>query len=78
MSDRYCVLTPFGEMAGILDTLGVVVLNARRTQRLSARELAAKIGVSPSTICRIEAGGDCSTVSLHAVLLWLDGKETTA
>lgn len=62
----------FGELAKVLDDLPVIVLNARRLRRMSQREAAAEIGVSYSTISRIETGGECSSVSLRAVLLWLD------
>lgn len=67
-------LTPFGEMVHIIDDLAVIALNARRAQRLSQRDLAGILGVSPSTVCRIEEGREYSSVSLRAVLLWLDGK----
>lgn len=71
-------MTSFGEMAQVIDDLGIIVRNARRAQRLSIRDLCAKIGVSPSTICRIENGRDYSSVSLRAVLLWLDGKAASS
>lgn len=69
-------LASFGEMVQVIDDLAVIVRNARRAQRLSIRELGAKVGMSPSTICRIEEGREYSSVSLRAVLLWLDGKAT--
>lgn len=62
----------FGELANVLDDLPVIVLNARRGRRVSQREAAAEIGVSYSTISRIETGGEFSSTSLRALLLWLD------
>lgn len=71
-------MNTFAELVQVLDDLPVIALNARRSRRLSQRAAATEIGVSFSTISRIETGGECSSVSLRAVLLWLDSPATLA
>jgi ribosome-binding protein aMBF1 (putative translation factor) len=66
-------ISTFGELVQVLDDLPVIVLNARRSRRLSQRGMATETGLSFSTICRIEQGGECSSISLRALLAWLDG-----
>jgi len=67
-------LTSFGEMVQVLDELPIIVRNARRAKGMSQRQLAATLKLSPSTLSRIEDGREFSSVSLVAVLVWLDGR----
>ncbi len=64
--------TTFTEIVAVIDTMPVILLNARRARALSQREAAAQIGVSFSTVSRMETGGEFSSVSLRAVLTWLE------
>lgn len=64
--------TPFAEFAEVLDQLPVILLNARRARRMSLRQVAAETGLSFSTITRVENGEEHSSVSLRAILQWLD------
>lgn len=70
MSDT--ILTTYGELADIIEQLPLLVESARRSRRLSQRALARELGLSPSTVCRVEDGQECSSVTLAAVLRWLD------
>ncbi len=70
-------LSTYAEMAGMLDELPIIVKAARRGQRLSERELARRIGLSPMTLSRVEQGREFSSVSLRAILLWLDNPQST-
>lgn len=65
-------MNTFADLVKVLDDLPVIALNARRARRLSQRAAATEIGVSFSTISRIETGGEFSSTSLRALLLWLD------
>lgn len=66
--------TTFTEFVEVLDQLPVILLNARRARRASQRAMASEAGLSFSTVSRIEAGEEHSSVSLRAVLLWLDAE----
>ncbi len=66
--------TSYGELAEVVEQLPVIVRSARRIWCLSQRAAAAEAGVSFTTISRVEAGGDMSSVTLCALLRWLDGK----
>ena len=63
--------TSFEEMIGVLDDMPIILLNARRARGMSQREAAGIIGLSFSTLSRMESGGEFSSVSLKAVLAWL-------
>jgi transcriptional regulator with XRE-family HTH domain len=65
-------LSTFTEIVEVLDTLPIIVRNARRARHMSTRECARQIGLSFSTVNRIENAEEFSSVSLRAVLLWLD------
>jgi transcriptional regulator with XRE-family HTH domain len=65
-------LATFAEIVEVLDTLPVILRNARRTRRLSVREVARQTGLSFSTISRMENAEEFTSVSLRAVLAWLD------
>lgn len=68
-------LTTFSDLAKVITDLPVIVRNVRRSRGLSVRAVGRAIGVSMSTISRIENGEDCNTVSLVAVLRWLDSPD---
>jgi transcriptional regulator with XRE-family HTH domain len=66
-------LTPYAELAEVLANLPLIVRERRRQRRLSIRTAGAEIGISFSTISRLENGEDMNESSLAAVLRWLDG-----
>lgn len=57
--------------------LGEVIRGWRIHQEIGQRELAKEMGLSPSALCRLEAGDDVSCRTLADVMLWLikDRKE---
>ncbi len=77
-------LTTYGEMAAILEQLPTVVRETRRVRRLSVRESCEQIGISTSTLTRIESRTETTPdpeerapagPSLEVVMLilnWLD------
>lgn len=62
--------TGYDEVIGVLESLPVIVREARRRKGLSLRSAAEEIGVSFSTMSRIEAGHGCVLESAIAVLWW--------
>jgi ribosome-binding protein aMBF1 (putative translation factor) len=64
--------TPYTELADVIANLPLLLREARRARGLSMRAAAASIGLSHSTITRIEAGEDCALSNAVAVLRWLD------
>ncbi|GIF14819.1 helix-turn-helix domain-containing protein [Actinoplanes teichomyceticus] len=64
--------TPYAELADIIASLPLLLREARRTRRLSLRAAAKELGMSFSTVSRIEAGDDCALSNAIAVLRWLD------
>jgi len=64
--------TPYRELAGVLEGLPLLLREARRARGLSLRAAAGEIGMSFSTVTRIEEGVDCVLSNAVAVLLWLD------
>jgi transcriptional regulator with XRE-family HTH domain len=65
-------LTSFGEFAQMLDELPAALRTARRMRGLSLRAVSREVGLSFSTVTRIESGEEFSSVSLRAILTWLD------
>lgn len=65
-------LTPYAELAEVIDRLPLLLREARRAHGLSVRKAAAEIGCSFSTISRMENGEDCALYNAVAVLRWLD------
>lgn len=67
----------YRELAQVLANTPLLFREARRARGLSMRAAAAEIGLSFSTVHRIESGEDCVASNLIAVLRWLDqtGKE---
>jgi transcriptional regulator with XRE-family HTH domain len=50
-----------------------LVMRVRRMADLSQRDLAARLGMSPSTVARIETGGCSVSVGLLSRILWFAG-----
>ena len=65
-------MTTYGEMADVLASLPSTLREVRRIRRLSLRAAATQIGLSFSTLHRIEAGDDAVMSNVSAVLRWLD------
>lgn len=66
-------LTTFGEIVQVVAEMPVILRNARRARGVSVREAGSAIGVSASTVSRMENGEEFTSVSFVAVLTWLDG-----
>jgi ribosome-binding protein aMBF1 (putative translation factor) len=64
--------TPYRELASVIASLPVLLREARRARGLSLRAAAKQLGMSFSTVTRIEAGEDCALSNATAVLKWLD------
>lgn len=64
--------TTYSELADVIANLPLLVREARRGRRLSQRGAAEQIGISFSTVSRMEAGEDCVLSNVIAVLRWLD------
>lgn len=69
---KHCELSPYAELADVLSSLPLLLREARRARRLSQRAAADQIGVSFSTISRIETDRDGMVSNALAVLRWLD------
>src|SRR5262245_49248907 len=72
MSDHR--LTSYGELADILEHLGLLVRETRRARGLTLREAAAVGDVGANAIFRVESGLGCSLDSAVAILRWLDAR----
>lgn len=64
-------LSPYGELASVLDNLPILVREARRARGLSVRAAATQIGCSFSTVHRFENGDDVNLSNAAAMLRWL-------
>lgn len=69
MSDA--TLTTYAEMADVLESLPLLLREARRSRQLTMRGAATQIGVAYSTVHRIEATDDSRLSSVIPVLRWL-------
>lgn len=69
MADR---LTTYAELAAMLDSLPMLLREARRAQHLNLRDAADQIGVSFNSLSRFERGRDMMLGNAIAVLRWLD------
>jgi transcriptional regulator with XRE-family HTH domain len=58
--------------------LGVVLRAWREGRRMGIREAAKAIGISHSTLSRIENGKPTDGQTLWRVLLWLNGSAVTS
>jgi len=65
-------MTTYTELAAVLAALPLLLREARRSRQLSMRGAATQLGMSQSTVMRIEAGEDCALSNAAAVLRWLD------
>ncbi len=72
--------TSFAELADVLDNLGPLAYKTRATRQLSLRAAANAIGISSTTLHRIERGDGAHSHSAALILRWLDTqkKESTA
>lgn len=70
-------LTPYTELAAVIDSLPLLLRESRRQRQLSVRAAARQLGCSFSTISRMEAGEDCALSNAVAVLRWLDRPDET-
>lgn len=68
--------TSYTELAEMLDRLPFIVADARRARGLSLRRAAHEIGISFSTVTRVEQGEDVVLSTITAVLRWLDQSHT--
>lgn len=64
--------TPYAELADVIASLPLLLRETRRARRLSLRAAAKELGMSFSTVTRIEGGEDCALSNAVAVLRWLD------
>lgn len=58
--------------------IGTVLHKWRINAGFTVREIGNQIGVSASTISRIENGEDISASAMLAVIVWLFGKDENA
>lgn len=64
-------LTSYHELAAVLDSLPLLVREARRARRLSLRRAAEQMSVNATTIHRTESGEAPSVPSAVKMLRWL-------
>lgn len=64
--------TSYEEISAVLSQLHVLVREARRQRQISVRLAARQIGISFSTVSRIEAGHDLALSVVMRVLAWLN------
>lgn len=65
-------LTTYAELADVLQSLPLLLREARRQRGLSIRKAAVEIGINFATLSRIEAGKGHMIDNGLAVLHWLD------
>lgn len=66
------ILSTYADFAEAIVQLPVVLRAARRMRGLSLRAAAKEIGISFSTVDRVESGKEIDTGTLVAVMRWLD------
>ena len=66
-------LVGWDEGVELLDTLRVALVEARRRDHLSLREVAKTAGVPFNSISRFERGGDILLSNAVALMRWLAG-----
>jgi transcriptional regulator with XRE-family HTH domain len=64
-------MTPYLELAAVVEALPVLVRERRRCLGLSLREAARQLDVGFNTLARIERGEDYNSRVLPALLRWL-------
>lgn len=67
-------LASYAELGELLEALPVAVRERRRSLGLSLREAGEVLGMSASTLARIEAGEDFNVRALPVLLAWLGGE----
>ena len=72
VADPRISLTPYAELAEIIANLPMLLREARRARGLSLRATARELGLSFSTVDRIERGEDCALSNATTVLRWLE------
>lgn len=72
MADSSGALTSYSDLADLLASLPLLVREARRQRQLSVRDVGRQLGMSFSTISRVENGDDCVLSNAVAILRWLD------
>lgn len=77
MANPSVSLTPYTELAEVVASLPILLREARRARRLSMRAAAREMGISFSTVYRIEQGEDCAMSNAMTVLRWLDQRPAT-
>lgn len=65
-------LATYGDLADVLEHLALLVREARRAQRITAKVVAEETGLSQSTLSRLENGADISLGHAITLLRWLD------
>jgi transcriptional regulator with XRE-family HTH domain len=65
-------LSSYAELADVLSNIGIIVREHRRMLRISLREAARQADTDASTLGRIEAGKQPSSMTLLGILRWLD------
>lgn len=64
--------TTYSELAEVIAVLPMLLKETRRARGLSIRAAAEQLGMSFSTVNRIEHGDDHAVSNTVAVLRWLD------
>lgn len=70
-------LTPYSELADVIDALPMLCREKRRREGLSQRAAARQIGIAFATVSRFEAGKGAHLDNAVAILRWLDGADMT-
>lgn len=53
--------------------IGTLLLRWRAAENIGVRELAKQIGISASTLCRVENGEEPGGKTLAAIMRWMLG-----
>uniref|UniRef100_UPI003F496DC3 helix-turn-helix domain-containing protein n=1 Tax=Nonomuraea sp. CA-251285 TaxID=3240002 RepID=UPI003F496DC3 len=64
-------MAAYRELADIIDTLPLLLMQERRVRGMTMTAAADQIGLSHATVSRIETGGGFHADSAAAVLRWL-------
>lgn len=64
-------MTPYGELAEVLDALPLLVREKRRREGLSLRAAARAIDVDFNTLSRFERGADVMLSNAVTILRWV-------
>lgn len=64
----------YEELAQVLENVPLLLREARRARGLTVRAAAQQLGMSFSTVSRIENGRDANMRNYSSVLRWLGGQ----